>query len=587
LLALAKAPVKILIAEDEPSLRENLLWMLELEGYTVCVACDGQEAYAMALQELPDLVLTDVMMPNLDGYGLIKALRSHTSTATVPIVMLTAKADRSDVRTGMNLGADDYLTKPYRREELLDAVRARLARSEGLEQAAQRLQDKAIEAQQRDALTSLPSRTLFGKLLETRLAACSQNAKPLAVVCLGLDGFSKINDSLGAVVGDQVLCEVAQRLNHHMQTQGAEPDCVARLGSDLFALQISETPTLSALERQSAGLLAMLAQPFEIDGQTLFLTSCAGASLFPLQAQTANSLLRNAESALHHAKSGGPGTLVVFDSAMNQQVARRLQINNDLHRAMALGELQVFYQPQVRIATGQLVGFEALMRWNHSSLGWISPAEFIPVAEESGVIVKLGEWVMRTAAAQAAQWLADGHSNFRMAVNMSVRQFAANNLPELVASVLQETQLPPHMLELEVTESLALHSVAATLGTLHACKALGVQLAMDDFGTGYSSLAYLKRYPLDSLKIDQAFVRNITRDAGDAAITRAIVAMAHSFGMSVIAEGVETADQLEFLRQLDCEDFQGYLFSKPVNASEAQKCFRGYHQAHPQPGFNI
>jgi EAL domain-containing protein (putative c-di-GMP-specific phosphodiesterase class I) len=220
-------------------------------------------------------------------------------------------------------------------------------------------------------------------------------------------------------------------------------------------------------------------------------------------------------------------------------------------------------------------------------MGWISPAEFIPVAEESGIIVKLGEWVMRTAAAQAAQWLADGHSNFRMAVNLSVRQFAANNLPELVANVLHETQLPPHMLELEVTESLALHSVAATLGTLHACKALGVQLAMDDFGTGYSSLAYLKRYPLDSLKIDQAFVRNITRDAGDAAITRAIVAMAHSFGMSVIAEGVETADQLEFLRQLDCEDFQGYLFSKPVTATEAQKCFSGYHQIHPQLSFTM
>jgi EAL domain-containing protein (putative c-di-GMP-specific phosphodiesterase class I) len=272
---------------------------------------------------------------------------------------------------------------------------------------------------------------------------------------------------------------------------------------------------------------------------------------------------------------------------MNQQVARRLQIHNELHRAMALGELQVFYQPQVRIATGQLVGFEALMRWKHSSMGWVSPAEFIPVAEESGIIVKLGEWVMRTAAAQAAQWLAQGHLNFRMAVNLSVRQFAANNLPELVASVLADTQLPPHMLELEVTESLALHSVATTLGTLHACKSLGVQLAMDDFGTGYSSLAYLKRYPLDSLKIDQVFVRNITRDTGDAAITRAIVAMAHSFGMSVIAEGVETVDQLEYLRQLDCEDFQGYLFSKPVPASEAEKCFGGYQQLQPQLSFEL
>jgi diguanylate cyclase (GGDEF)-like protein len=575
--------MNILIAEDEPSLRENLQWMLELEGYRVRCASNGEEAFAMAQQELPDLVLTDVMMPRLDGYGLIKALRGDSQTSTVPIVMLTAKADRRDVRTGMNLGADDYLTKPYRRDELLEAVRARLARSASLEEAAQRLQLETMEAQQRDALTSLPSRNLFGKRLESAVEACLGTSESIAVVCLGLDGFSKVNDSLGAVVGDQVLCEVAKRLQEHMLTHTGEADVVARLGSDLFAVKFTISLNLLELEHQTAELLTLLARPFEVDGQTLFLTSCAGASLFPLQADSAHALLRNAESALHHAKPNGPGSSVVFDSAMNQQVARRLLIHNELHRAMAQRELQVFYQPQVRIATGQLVGFEALLRWKHNTLGWVSPAEFIPVAEESGIIVKLGEWVMRTAARQAAQWHAQGHTGFRMAVNLSVRQFVSNDLPDLVQDVLRETSLPPNMLELEVTESLALHSVATTLGTLHACKALGVQLAMDDFGTGYSSLAYLKRYPLDSLKIDQVFVRNITRDAGDAAITRAIVAMAHSFGMSVIAEGVETAEQLEFLRSLDCEDFQGYLFSKPVTADEAHACFGGYRSSSVDP----
>ena len=287
-------------------------------------------------------------------------------------------------------------------------------------------------------------------------------------------------------------------------------------------------------------------------------------------------MLLNAESALHHAKPSGPGTYVYFDVAMNRQVARSLQIHNELHHAMAQGQLQVYYQPQVQIATGKVVGFEALLRWHHATLGWIPPSEFIPIAEQSGIIVQLGQWVMHTAATQAAQWRAQGHHDFRMAVNLSVRQFVGKSLPALVAQVLQDTGLPPHMLELEVTESMALHSVASTLATLHACKALGVKLAMDDFGTGYSSLAYLKQYPLDALKIDQAFTRNITQDAGDAAITRAIVAMAHSFGMTVMAEGVETVAQLEFLRGLDCEEFQGYLFSKPVPADEAVRCFAGY-----------
>jgi diguanylate cyclase (GGDEF)-like protein len=582
--------MKILIAEDEPSLRENLQWMLELEGFSVQVARDGQEAMALALRGVPDLVLTDVMMPNMDGYALIKALRANSGTSTVPIVMLTAKADRSDVRAGMNLGADDYLTKPYRREELLEAIRARLARSADLELESQRLQMQARIAQQRDALTSLPSRTLFGQTLEDSVDEGRISQTPVGVICLGLDGFSKVNDSLGAAVGDMVLCEVAQRLYQHMRTelQAVEHEAVARLGSDLFAVQLTGGPLgLAELGVHSVRLQNLLSKPFEVEGHTLFLTACAGSSLFPQQADSAHALLLNAESALHHAKPGGPGTAAVFDSAMNQRVARRLLLHNELHRALEAGELQLHYQPQVRLKTGELVGFEALLRWKHKTLGWVSPAEFIPVAEESGVIVKIGEWVMETAALQAAQWLERGHTNFRMAVNLSVRQFVAGNLTESVQRVLADTGLPAHMLELEVTESLALHSVSTTLSTLHACKALGVKLAMDDFGTGYSSLSYLKRYPLDALKIDQAFVRNVTRDAGDAAITRAIVAMAHSFGMSVIAEGVETMDQLDFLSSLNCEDFQGYLFSKPVPPEEAEKCFGGFTRTQAQLHLNI
>lgn len=566
--------MKILIAEDEPSLRENLQWMLELEGYQVTAACNGAEALGRAQKERPDLLLTDVMMPELDGYGLIQALREDPRLATVPIIMLTAKADRVDVRSAMNLGADDYLTKPCRREELLEAIQARLVRSSNLEQAAQRLQHETRQAMQIDTLTALPGRDLF----EQRIDAALQQQSNVALVCLGLDGFSKINESLGTGVGDLVLREVGKRLSLY-SVQWEQPtvyDSVSRIGGDEFALCMAGLAGEDALALRATELLRRLAAPYQVGGHTLFLTASAGASLYPSQADSAHALMLNAESALHHAKPSGPGSYLIFDAAMNRQVARSLHIHNELHRALAQGDLQVYYQPQVQIATGKVVGFEALLRWQHETLGWISPAEFIPVAEQSGIIVQIGQWVMHTAAQQAAEWLAQGHSDFRMAVNLSVRQFAGKDLPQLVQEVLRDTGLPPHMLELEVTESMALQSVASTLGTLNACKALGVKLAMDDFGTGYSSLAYLKHYPLDALKIDQAFVRNITQDAGDAAITRAIVAMAHSFGMTVIAEGVETVAQLEFLKSLGCEDFQGYLFSKPVPADQAVLCFAGY-----------
>jgi diguanylate cyclase (GGDEF)-like protein len=570
--------MRILIAEDEPSLRQNLQWMLEMEGFEVTTAVNGRDGFEQACRIRPDLVITDVMMPELDGYGLVKALREHPDTAAVPIIMLSAKADRGDIRTGMNLGADDYLTKPYRREELLETVRARLERSSKLETAARHLLASTNPDSALDPLTELPNREFFDQKIALSLSHCDPQDK-VAVICFGIDGFTKVNDSLGKSVGNLVLREVAKRIAERVsetETRLGPHDAACRLGGDLFAICLSSSFETRSLENIAGDYLALLALPYLVEGHTLFLSACAGASIQPSQANGTNSLLIHAESALYHSKAEGPGTYQLFDSAMTQQVKRKLIIHNELHRAIEQEDLQVFYQPQVLIQTGALVGFEALARWQHPTLGWISPAEFIPIAEESGIIVKLGEWVMQTAATQAAQWIAQGHHGFRMAVNLSVKQFAGQKLPDVVHRVLTTTKLPAHFLELEITESLALQNITETLGTLHACKALGVKLAMDDFGTGYSSLAYLKRYPLDALKIDQSFVRNITQDAGDAAITRAIVAMAHSFGMSVIAEGVETVEQLEFLRNLGCEEFQGYLFSRPVDAAQAVKCFGGF-----------
>jgi diguanylate cyclase (GGDEF)-like protein len=573
--------MKILIAEDEPTLRENLQWMLEMEGYEVLSAFDGVDALEQCLAHQPDLLISDVMMPRLDGYELVKILRENVNLATLPIIMLTAKADRGDVRIGMNMGADDYLIKPYRREELLEAITVRLNRSVRQSNTAQKQQHEIKLALQRDPLTGLANRHGFEEALNRTLQQCDEPTSRL-VLCLGLDGFSKINDSYGSEVGNAVLLEVGRRLCTSIEHIGNVDMCdsVARLGDDRFGISFSTPPTNELLKQSIERLLTTIKQPMVVQTHSLHLSASAGACC-ATPGCTATHLLLNAESALHQAKQTGPGSINLFDISLSQQVIRRMHIHNELHEAVANDQLQVYYQPQVNIHTGELRGFEALARWQHPTLGWVSPAEFIAVAEESGIIVELGARVLRTAAKQAALWLAQGHTGFRMAVNLSVRQFADERLPELVAQTLHDTGLPAHMLELEVTESLALQSIATTLGTLHALKRLGIKLSMDDFGTGYSSLAYLKRYPLDTLKVDQSFVRNITHDKGDAAITQTVVAMAHSFGLNVIAEGVETPEQLAFLRQIGCEEFQGYLFSRPVPASEAVACFAGHH---PAPG---
>ena len=573
--------VRIVVAEDEDAIRENLARMLRIEGFDVAAAANGKEALALVREHLPALILSDVMMPVLDGHGLLQAVRDDPLTSSTPFVFLTARADRSDLRTGMNLGADDYLVKPFQRDELLAAVRARLARraTEGL--AAQRLQAEAQRLLHFDALTNLPNRRL---MLERVRAASHQSQRSnsrLALIMLGLDGLSQVNDSLGHESGDVVLREVADRLFRQVNQAVfvSEFDGVGRVSGEQFAILLEGFGDDAYLDSLCRELLATVERPYQAEAQQLFLKACAGVALLDAGKSAPEDLMRNADAALHQAQQGGPGSLSFFSAEMNDRGVRRLRLHNELHKALERNELSLHYQAQVDITSRRIIGFEALMRWQHPELGFISPVEFIPIAEESGVIVEMGAWALNQACHQAKTWLDAGHGPLRMAVNLSARQFADDELMATVIDALEESGLPPASLELEITESIAMQGLERTVMMLTAFKKLGIALAMDDFGTGYSSLSYLKRFPLDALKVDQSFVRNITTDPGDAAITRAVVAMAHSFGMIVIAEGVETTEHLEFLAGLGCENAQGYLFSKPLPATDAgallaQKKFR-------------
>ena len=414
-----------------------------------------------------------------------------------------------------------------------------------------------------DALTGLPNRRLFRDRLTVALAHARRLKHPLAVMFLDLDRFKVVNDTLGHSVGDEFLKAVAMRLQSTLR----EEDSVARMGGDEFTVLLADLKTSNDAAKIAQKVLDTVAQPLPIEGTELFLTTSIGIALFPSDGDTAEALLANADHAMYRAKDAGRNSYQMFTPAMNSRALERLSLESDLRHALGRNELELYYQPQINIATGRITGVEALLRWNRPGFGLVGPKEFIPVAEETRLIVPIGEWVLNEACRQAKAWEQGRQSPFRMAVNLSPRQFQHSDLPQLIAAALEVSGLAPSSLELEITESLAMQNTTRTIATLHRLREMGVQIAIDDFGTGHSSLNYLRSFPIDGVKIDQEFVQEIDASAADRAIVSAVIGMARGLRLRVTAEGVETERQLNFLREQGCEDVQGFLFGEPVPAS--------------------
>jgi diguanylate cyclase (GGDEF)-like protein len=417
-----------------------------------------------------------------------------------------------------------------------------------------------------DALTGLPNRPLFMDHLILALAQASRSNQRVAVFFLDLDRFKDINDSLGHSTGDVLLKSVAERIRHCVR----EGDTVARFGGDEFTLLIPKIDNIEDAAKIAQKIHETLKIPFVIADRELFITASVGISVYPADGLDPETLVRNADTAMYRAKDSGRDSYQLYAPAMNAQAVERLALENMLRRAIENEELVLFYQPLVDAESKAVVGFEALIRWQHPELGLLSPAHFIGAAELSGLIVPIGSWVLKTACKQTKLWHKRIDSDLKVSVNLSARQFQQPNLIEEISNVLEETGLRPGALELEITESNAMQNAELTIHTLREIKALGVRIAMDDFGTGYSSLNYLKRFPIDTLKLDRSFIREVTTDATDAAIVNAVIAMAHSLNLKVVAEGVETEDQLEALRKQKCDRIQGYLFSKPLPVDQLE-----------------
>ncbi|WCK52645.1 EAL domain-containing protein [Aneurinibacillus sp. Ricciae_BoGa-3] len=418
-----------------------------------------------------------------------------------------------------------------------------------------------------DPLTGLPNRRMFIEEITAAISREKRSKTKTALLFLDLDRFKQINDTIGHTIGDQLLISIGHRLQQVVKDDGK----VYRLGDDEFVILLHNMASRSQIDTAAEKILDMFKSPFSIQQFEFFITSSIGISYYPCDGLDSETLMKNADTAMHYAKKSGRNTYRFYSHKMNEKYREQLKIETELRKALKNDELELYYQPKIDITTGKMVGAEALLRWNHPSEGFISPGRFIPIAEETGLVISIGEWVLHNACQQNKKWLDKGYQPILVAVNVSALQFQQPNFIDIVDSVLELTQLNPAYLELEITENSVMGDIEESIQTLHQLRDRGISIAIDDFGTGYSSLNYLKRFPITSLKIDQSFVRDIMTDKGDAAIVRAVINLAHNINLKVVAEGVEEQKILQFLQEHKCDEVQGYYFSKPLPVEQFEQ----------------
>ncbi|MGB0562129.1 MAG: putative bifunctional diguanylate cyclase/phosphodiesterase [Spirulinaceae cyanobacterium] len=560
---------KILVIEDDPLVIDNIIDILELEDYEVSTATNGFEGVEQALAQVPDLILCDVMMPQMNGYEVLRRLRAENPTATTPFIFLTAKADRSDQRHGMELGADDYLTKPFTPRELLQAIATRFAKKQALvEQYDDQLQMISARLQTQlyqDPITGLPNRLTLGDRFAAAVQTYRQDESRQQLLCitsLRIDRFTAIRHDLGYDATDQLLQGFTQRLQEHFSSV-----FIAQVGDAEFVLIFPLVRHKKELTEPIKAFQTELAAPFRVEDKRVFLSISAGLTLYPRDGKVLNQLLQHSQMAIAQVKRQGGNGYEFYSAVLSVGKTPTLYLEAELRDAIAQRQLQVHYQPKVSLQTHQIEGCEALVRWLHPQQGLVAPHRFLPLAEEAGLIDNLGEYVLERSCRQAKQWQGQFNRPLTMAVNVSSRQFNRVDLRQRVLQVLVDSGLAPEYLELELTESSLVQDFTVAKRRLESFRHLGIHIAIDDFGMGYSSLQYLQQFAFDTLKIDRCFIHQVDSNTGNAAITQATIAMAHHLDLKVVAEGVESPAELAWLKKQGCDLIQGYYFSPPVDAA--------------------
>jgi len=568
-----KAVLKILLLEKQAGdaiLIRDLLDKQSAPEYIIEHSDSIHNATQLLGEGTIDVILLDIAIVRSTTLPIFSELQAKF--AHIPILFLSDLEDEYDCALLAKKYEQDYLVKQNLSSTYLQrSIRFAIERNWMMEQL-----DKARQIEQHlayhDVLTGLPNRQLFQDRLDQILKQAKRRESMVSILSLDLDGFKRINDTLGHGIGDHILKIMSQRLKSCIR----KSDTVARQGGDEFIIILNEVGNEKHAIKVAKKILTSLVEPINIDSHSCRLTCSIGVSIYPSDGQTASNLVKHAEIAMHRAKKQGRNTYQLYNLSMDAEALERLELENNLHLALEQREFKLLYQPKLNLASGKIEGVEALIRWNHPTLGRISPNKFIPLAEETGLIEKLGEWVLHTACIHAKTLTQEGFPGIRFSVNLSNKQFRNKHIHEMIEQILTKTGLAPEYLGLEITESSIMKDVSYTIKVLRRLKEKGIKIFIDDFGTGYSSLSYLKKLPIDVLKVDRSFLEGIPEDKENKSITSAIIFLAHNLGLEVVAEGVETPKQLSFLRSMRCNSIQGFLFSKPIEFEELKQLLKEY-----------
>lgn len=567
----------ILVVDDDPDNFDVIEALLSNEDFELHYAPNGHQALDQLDQYRPDVILLDVMMPGMDGMEVCRRLKQKTLGNPIPVIMVTALTAKADLAKCMAAGADDFISKPVSRIELQARVRSMLrirqhyqtlaAFTEHLERAVQQRTAELYQQIFRDRLTQLPSRAFLLQHLQTVLK-CS--GRTFTLLYLGCDQFKLINGSLGHDVGERLLVEISKRLAGHLPAG----DVLARTGENEFCFCLHQYCTEETVQPFVNNVIHSFDEAFAVGGFEIYVTACIGIAFSTRPYTYAHEPLQDADTAMYQARLKGKGRFQVFDHQMHQRFMERLILENDLRRALERQEFVNFYQPIVNLATGRIVGFEALVRWQHPTAGMISPGQFIPCMEETGLIVPVGMLVLEMACRQLGYWNRAGWPQLTVSVNLSVRQFAHSNLVGDIDRIVSDTSINPSLLRLEITESAIMDDAEAAIELTRKLKARKMRLSIDDFGTGYSSLGYLNQFPIDNLKIDRDFIKDIETPHHKPEILNAIVGLGSALGLNLVAEGIETAEQWAHLHGLGVQYGQGYFFGRPMDAESSTELLR-------------